>query len=98
MTISVQVSLNEKPADCKIGEFVPMEQIKLKDANKNDSQAGNWQMREDQRQVELLLKLEEFATERRVNILRAELQCIDIPRVADSGWWNKKNIFLMHIV
>jgi hypothetical protein len=53
-------------------------------------------MTEDQRQIELHLRLEKFGTERSVNILRAEMQCIDIPKEADSGWWDVE--FTMLIV
>lgn len=47
--------------------------------------AGNWQMSEDERQLDLHLLLPELETERKVNISRSEMQCVDLPRVADSG-------------
>jgi hypothetical protein len=76
----LQASLNDKPAECQTGQYIPMERIGVV---KNGT--GNWQMSEDERQLELHLLLPEFETERKINISRSEMQCIDLPRVADSG-------------
>jgi len=79
--------------ECNKGEYIPLELIENDNKNGSEKQlsAGNWQMKEDQRHVELQLKIEEPKTERIVNILRAEMQCIDLPKEADSG----KNFFIL---
>ena len=73
--------------ECNNGEYISLELIENDNKNGSEKQlsAGNWQMKEDQRHVELQLKIEEPKTERIVNILRAEMQCIDLPKEADSG-------------
>lgn len=81
--------------ECNKGEYIPLELIENNNKNGSEKQlsAGNWQMKEDQRHVELQLKIEEPKTERIVNILRAEMQCIDLPKEADSG----KKIFFFDL-
>uniref|UniRef100_A0A1I8B4S6 FSA_C domain-containing protein n=1 Tax=Meloidogyne hapla TaxID=6305 RepID=A0A1I8B4S6_MELHA len=86
-TSTLKASQNQKELECNKGEFIPLQLIENENQNGSEKQlsSGNWQMKEDQRHVELQLKIEEPKTERIVNILRAEMQCIDLPKEADSG-------------
>nr|CAD2162862.1 unnamed protein product [Meloidogyne enterolobii] len=86
-TSTLKASQKQTDLECNKGEYIPLELIENNNKNGSEKQlsAGNWQMKEDQRHVELQLKIEEPKTERIVNILRAEMQCIDLPKEADSG-------------